>query len=45
LIVDQLVVDSLMIPFDVVVLRAFLHGVPQMSLSKRNDLGQALGLH
>ncbi len=44
LIVDQLVVDSLVIALYVVVLRVLLHGVAQMSLSKRNDLRQTLGL-
>ena len=42
-IVDQPIVDSLMVALDVVVLRVLLHGVAQMPLSQRDDLGQTLG--
>jgi hypothetical protein len=44
LIVDQPIVDSLVIPLDVVVLHVLSHGVPQMSLSERNDPRQTFGL-
>ena len=41
---DQPVVESLMIPLDVVMLGVFPHSMAEMLLSQWDDLGQALGL-
>ena len=43
LFLDQPIVESLMIPLGVIVLRVFLHRVPQMPLAQRDDLGKTLG--
>ncbi len=43
-LLDQSIVDSLMIPIDVRVLRVLLHHVAQTALSQRNNVGQTLGL-
>jgi len=41
---DQPIVEPLVLPLGVVTLRVLLHGVAQMLLSQRDDLGQILGL-
>jgi hypothetical protein len=41
---DQPIIESLMIPLEVIVLGVFLHSVAQMLLSQRDDPGQALRL-
>ena len=44
LILDQLIVEALMIPLNVVVLSVFLHNFAKMALAQRNGLGEALRL-
>jgi hypothetical protein len=41
-LLDHPIVEPLMVPLDVVVLRVFLHSMPQMPLSQWNDPGQTL---
>ena len=43
-LLDQPIVEPLVIPLEVVMLRVLPHSVAQMLLSQRDDLGQALGL-
>jgi hypothetical protein len=41
---DQPILESPMIPLDMIMLCVLLHSVAQMPLSQRNDVGQTLGL-
>jgi hypothetical protein len=41
---DQLIIEPLMIPLSVIMLRVLLHSVAEMVLAQWDDLGQALGL-
>jgi len=41
-LLDQLVVESLMIPLDVTFLGVYLHNMADIPLSQRDDLGQTL---
>jgi hypothetical protein len=41
-LLDQLVVEPLVIAFEMVVLRIFLDGLAKVALAQRDDLGQTL---
>ena len=40
-LLDQLIVEPLMVPFEMVVLRIFAYGISKVPLAKRDDLRQA----